>query len=461
MTNSIVTVNVTQQTAPAPSQLQKTGAMISQGATNTAPNTRSLLTQAADLTAILKGALALSSITWTTNVATATTAAPHGFAISDTLQITIAGATPSQYNGTFLATITGASTFTYPLLSNPGGSTSAPGTYTPEDVAELVAMVTTFFAQGGNQSVYVLELGAGNAADGVTALTAYIAANAGFFYAFLVPRYWDAAASFLTFLAGFESLTSKTYFFVTTTTANYTSYTALMKDVFALVEAPGIPSTEFTLAWPFWVLLNQAPSSTNKVPPMAFTFGFGVTPYPTAGNSVILASLKAANINVAGTGGEGGISDVILFWGTTLDGNDLLKWWYGIDWAQINSELVLANEVINGSNSSINPLYYNQDGINRLQAVEGSLLVTGVSAGIVLGQVLQVQLDPATFVDNLNNGVYAGQTVVNAVPFLVYTKANPSDYGIGKYGGIYVALIPQLGFKHIVFNLNVSNFVGG
>lgn len=461
MTNSIVTVNVSQTIAPAPSSLQSTGAMISTGGTTGAASTRTLLTSAADLTPILKGALSLASITWSGGTATATAAVPHGIDIGDVVKLTIAGALPSGYNGTYDCTATGASAFTY-AVSNPGSS-PATGTpvWTPEDVAELLAMVTTFFAQGSQQSTYVLELGDQAVTDAVGLLATYIAANPGVFYAYLVPRTWDANAAFLALVATYEALTAKTYFYVTTTTGNYAQYTALMKSVFALVEAPGIPATEFTCAWPFWVALQQQPSSTSKVPPMAFTFGFGVTPYPVPGNSALLASLKAAKVNVAGTGAEGGISDVVLFWGTTMDGQDLLKWWYGIDWAQINAELVLANAVINGSNSSFNPLYYNQQGIHRLQGVVANLMSNGVTYGIVLGQVIQVELSQAEFLNNLELGVYGNTTVVNAEPFTVYTAEHPSDYAAGRYAGLSVAMVPQLGFKAIVFNLNVSNFVGG
>src|SRR5208282_3406389 len=231
--------------------------------TTTAQNTKTLITQTSDLTAILAGALALTSLTWSGSVVTAVTAAPHNIPIGDALLLTIAGATPSGYNGTFLCTSTGTSGFTYPLVSNPGLET-VPGIYTPEDVAELIAEVGTYFAQGSKQAVYVLEMGKLDVTSAVGILSAYLTANPGAFYAFLVPRPWDGNSAFLALIAQYEALTSKLYFFVTTTTGTYTAYTALMKSVFAMVEAPGVPSTEFTCAWPFYVLLSQAPSSTNK-----------------------------------------------------------------------------------------------------------------------------------------------------------------------------------------------------
>jgi hypothetical protein len=455
---NIVTVNVTQTIAPAPSTLQRTGAFISQGATTTAAGSTSLLTQLADLAPILKGALANSTLVWASNVVTVTTAAPHGFTTADTLQLTIAGATPAGYNGTFLCAVTGASTFTYPLSVNPGTMT-VPGSYTPEDVAELLAMATTFFSQGSAVSIEVLELGAGNAADGVTALTAFIIANPNTIYSYLVPRPWAAESTFVSMMAQFESTTAKTYFFITATLANYTSFTALMKCAIVMIEAPGIPALEFSQAAAQWVTLNYNPSSSNRVTPTAFSFLFGVTPYPTKGNSALLSTLKTAGVNVVGTGAEGGISNTILLWGTTMDGHDF-TYWYSVDWVQINSELALANEIINGSNNPLAPLYFNQNGINRLQAREGQTMGSAISFGLALGQIVLVSLPQPVFIANFEAGLYAGQVVINAIPFPAYNSANPSDYSIGKYAGLSVVYTPARGFIQIIVNVNVTSFVG-
>ena len=139
----IVQVNVSQQVAPAPSIRQRTGALVSQGGTTLTPGTFSLLTQLSSLTSLLNGAFALASLSWAGSVVTATASAAHGFTIGDTILVTISGATPTGYNGTFTATVTTTTAFTYPLVSNPGSET-IPGSYTVEDVAELSAMATTF-----------------------------------------------------------------------------------------------------------------------------------------------------------------------------------------------------------------------------------------------------------------------------------------------------------------------------
>lgn len=460
MTQNIVIVNVSVTKAPAPSALQQTGAILSQGVTTLTSGSYSLLTQPSDLTPLLKAALAITGMTWASSLVTVTTAAPlpAHLPVGATFPTTIAGATPAGYNGQVLGTVTGASAFTFPLAVNPGAET-VPGTFTVTD--ELVSQVATFFAQGAATAVYVLELGEGTYAGGVTALGTFITANPGVFYAYLVPRNWDGESTFRSFMAGFESNTSKTYFFITSTTGTYSNYTALMKCAFVLIEAPNTvkPLTEFSVASAFWKLLNYNPSSTNKVTPFAFSELFGVTAYPVMGNAALFSSLKTAGVNIIGTGAEGGLTNTILFWGTTMDGEDMASWWYSIDWIQINIDLNIANAIINGSNNPINPLYYNQAGINVLQDVAAGTVNTAITDGMALGPVAKTVLDATSFTQQLDQGAFAGECVVNAIPFLTYTKANPNDYGIRKYAGLAVVYIPQNGFTQVIVNIDVTNII--
>lgn len=68
------------------------------------------------------GSLSITSLAQTGGVATATTASPHGYL--HFLQVQIAGANESGYNGEVTATVTGANTFTYPVA----GGTASPAT---------------------------------------------------------------------------------------------------------------------------------------------------------------------------------------------------------------------------------------------------------------------------------------------------------------------------------------------
>ena len=71
---------------------------------------------------------AISSMSWAANYVTVTTTAPHGLLNGAQFNAKIAGATPTAYNGRYLATVTGASTFTYFLTPDPGANT-VPGTW--------------------------------------------------------------------------------------------------------------------------------------------------------------------------------------------------------------------------------------------------------------------------------------------------------------------------------------------
>lgn len=462
-TTPIVTVNTSITTAPLPNQLQQRGALISQGGTTLEAGMVSRLSSPGDLADIAATPVANATLTWASNVVTVTTAAPHGWTNADSIKITIAGVVPTGYNGTFTGTITGANTFTYPLASNPGAETT-PGSSTLGAVAELQQMVNTYFAGNGVRAVDVLELGEGTPTEGAAVLTTFLTDVAGTpdaYYAYLVPREWDNVAAFLTLIGQYVAPSKEVYFYVTTTLAHRAVYSGpAYKNVFALVEAPGVDSQEFSCAAPFGTTLKQNPSTTNKVPPLSYTPCFGTTNYLVRGNQTVLSELADANVNWIGTGAEGGITTDILFQGKMSDGN-FWNFWYSVDWAQINMDLALANEVINGSATSINPLYYNQQGIDRLQNRAARVAGQGVSYGLGNGQILLTKLPADQFQTNYNAGLYAGKIVINAEPFRIYTLANPSDYAAGKYSGIACIWIPQLPFLNIFFNLQATTLITG
>lgn len=70
----------------------------------------------------------ISSITHVGAVATLTTASAHG--LVDGNRVTISGATSSEYNGTYVINVTGATTFEYTMASTPAANATVVGTYT-------------------------------------------------------------------------------------------------------------------------------------------------------------------------------------------------------------------------------------------------------------------------------------------------------------------------------------------
>ena len=70
----------------------------------------------------------ISTITHVGAVATLTTASAHGLITGN--QVTISGATSSEYNGTYVITVTGSTTFTYTMASTPAANATVVGSYT-------------------------------------------------------------------------------------------------------------------------------------------------------------------------------------------------------------------------------------------------------------------------------------------------------------------------------------------
>lgn len=462
---AIVNINVSVTNPPKPSNLLKSGAMVSTGGTTLTPGSFQLLTSKDDLKAISAQPKTISSIQWTENVVTVAVPSEHAWTVGSQLPVIISGVTPESYNGVYVVTVSAATEFTYTLFSDPGQA-SEMGTVTTVAAGEIQQMNATYWAQGTSRAVYVLELGDLSVKSAVAALADFIDEDISLgntyqkFFSYLAPREWDGEPTFKTLTNNYTSPGSLVKFFVTTTIATYESWVSgKYPNVFAGVEAPAIGTTEFSMAAPFQSSLANDPGSSNMVPPMAYRFMYGVTEYPPAGNGTLLKTLQDNNINYISTAAEGGLSNKMLVAGHMLDGNPF-NYWYSVAWCAINLELDLANEVINGSNTTTNPLYYEPRGIDRLQNRALKTLRSGISYGLILGQVIDTRLTQDAFNEAYEKGTYAGSAVINAVPFASYTSLNQSDYADGKYNGLSAVITPKRGFESITFNLNVTNFVG-
>lgn len=434
---AIVNINVSVTNPPKPSNLLKSGALVSTGGTTLTPGSFQLLTSKDDLKSLVSPAKAISAIAWATNTVTVTLVESPGWSDGDKVPVFIDGVAPKGYNGAYTATVTGDKTLTYTLNTDPGSATTM-GTVTAVAAGEIQQMNTTYWAQGTSRAVYVLELGELSVPAAVAALGNFIDEDISLgntyqkFFSYLVPREWDTETTFKTLANNYTSPGSLVKFFVTTTIATYEAWVSgKYPNVFAGVEAPAIGATEFSMAAPFQSSLANDPGSSNMVPPMAYRFMYGVTEYPPAGNGTLLKTLQDNNINYIGTAAEGGLSNKMLVAGHMLDGMPF-NYWYSVAWCAINLELDLANEVINGSNTTTNPLYYEQRGIDRLQNRALKTLRSGISYGLILGQVIDTRLTQDAFNEAYEKGTYAGSAVIT----------------------------PKRGFESITFNLNVTNFVG-
>ena len=72
-------------------------------------------------------AAAINALSWSAvaGKVMATTQSPHGYKIGSVVELTIAGCLPDAYNGTFMCVITGAASFTFAMVSDPGANVAA------------------------------------------------------------------------------------------------------------------------------------------------------------------------------------------------------------------------------------------------------------------------------------------------------------------------------------------------
>src|SRR5262245_57047627 len=471
--NAIVTVHVSIIEAPTPNTYQQSGAFVSFGASTLANNDTTLLTQLADLDPILQPKILVGTAVWAAGVVTVTTTDPiPDVTNGDVVTLILNKFEPVAFNGRFSCTITGPDTFTYPLTTTPGTMTVA-GEAAWASSVELNQMANTYFGQGNQVGVWVLELGYQDSLNNkVAALEQWLTNNPKTIYGFLMPREFGSAAwitAFEPLLKQFQNPEAMEYFWLTVIPSTMTTLGPTYKNVIQMVEAPELTDPtmnnlsndigEFTLASMFYNALVFRPSNSNRVSPMAFKYVYAVTMYPHKGNGPLLRSCKDAHTNYISTGAEGGISFTMIYEGVTLDGHDYFNWWWTIDWVQIQVDLDLSNAIINGSNNPLAPLYYNQDGINRLETVLFGTMQDASTFGMVLGKIEMTNLDGPELSNAINTGTFAGKCNVNAVPFLNYTLANPGHYKIGEYDGLSTLFIPARGFIHILVNVVATDLV--
>ncbi|MDN7820613.1 hypothetical protein [Burkholderia vietnamiensis] len=436
ITQTIVNLNVTVTRAPVPSQLQRSGAIVSVGGTTLTPGTYQYCGLESDLTALLSGSGNSDELPKMGNTffsqgqsvgffvleLGAETSVDQGIGllqtwISNNPGIFYGYLVPAAWDyskdevGSVLVTNGGSGYTSAPTVtfSAPTSGTTATGTAVIQN-GKVVAVTITNPGSGYTAAPTVSFSGGGGTGAVATA----------------------NLASALNILAGlYSSPTSKTYFFVTTSSTNLANYSTL-KSVFAVVPSPLAPSTEFTAAAFFYQWLVNQPGASNKLAPMAYRYLYGVTAWPAQGYNAQITTVLSGYGNLVLTGAEGGISTACIFKGTLMDGTQA-GWWYGIDWFQIQSKQALAAEVINGSNRNP-PLLYDQPGINSLEAVAEKTGASAVSFGCLQS------------------------IVVTATDFLTYTTQNPGMYTAGQYGGLAATAVGQNGFLTVTFNLDAVQF---
>lgn len=458
--NQIVQLNVSETVAPVPNRLQNKGAVVSIGGTSITPGETQYIASSTDLANYLNAATAISTIAWSSGVVTLVVGVPHGIPTGSTTTITVAGMVPTGYNGTYTATAFDTTTLNYALVTNPGASSTL-GTVLYGSQIYLSAFDSTWWGQGNTQTgYYIFESGTADPTAIFPMVGDYLDANPQSIYNWgYLPGIDADEPTAKAFFLQYNALNSLIKNYVPVSVTTYTDWASdsTLRNTFAFIQSPGANvSSELDYVSFMQYLTAFIPTPTNKLPPSCYTFLNAVTAYTPLPQSLQNAFV-AGNINFATTGAEGGISNTIIVPGKNLDGTPS-NVAYSIDWTQINLNTDISNAVINGSNNPESPLYYDQNGINFLQNVAATTANRAISSGLALGRVILTSLDANTFATNVSTGKYAGNFVINAVPFDNYVSTNPSDYANQIYGGFSAAYVPQYGFQQIVFNLNVTQF---
>ncbi len=438
ITPRIVNLNATVVAAPSPSQLQQSGALVSEGGTNKTVGT---YVYYGSYSAVLNALSATGNYTELSNMAN--TFFAQGSAVG--LYILELGTQASADAGvaalsTWITNNTGvfyaylcpaAWGFTKDevgsvTITNGGsGYTTAPAVTISAPTTGITATATSTISNGAVVSVTITNPGSGYTSAPTVTFAAPTSGTTATGTANL--------ASAINVLAEqYSSPTGKTYFFVTSVYSDLANY-ANNKAVIAFTPSPTAVSTEFQAATMFYQWLVNSPGLTSKLAPMSYRYVYGVTPWAQAGNAANINTVLTAYGNLILTGAEGGISTSCLFKGTTMDGEQA-SWWYGIDWFQIQVKQALAAAIINGSNSNP-PLLYDQSGINTLQAIAQGIANSAVKFGCALS------------------------AVVTATSFSDYTTANPTNYNAGIYNGLSATVVGQNGFLTINFALEAVQFV--
>lgn len=422
ITPRIVNLNAVVTAAPTPSQLQQSGCLVSVGGSTLTTNAYQFCSSLPAVEAILS---ATGNYLELTDMAT--TFFAQGTAVGVYVLELGTQTTPNDGVTALDTWITDNSDVFYTYL------VPADWDMAPTTIDGSISGTTLTVTSVTNGAVVIGQIVGGTGVAAGTTITA----GSGTSWTVSVSQ--TVASETLTLTNPLASLvsnntspTSKQYFFITSNATDIPQYSP-NKAAFCVVPAPTAPSTEFTAAAMMYQFLVNNPSQSNPLAPMAFRFLYGVTAWVrNSTNNVSINTILTNYGNIVLTGAEGGISDLCLFKGTTMDGEQA-SWWYGIDWFQIQVKQTLANTVINGSNSNP-PLLYDQHGINTLQSVAQGIANDAVTFGCALS------------------------ATVTATPFYTYTQANPTNYNAGIYNGLSANVVGQNGFLTLNFYLDAIQF---
>jgi len=510
ITPQIINLTAVVTTAPTPSQLQQSGAIVSVGGTTLTPGTYQYCGNLSAVNAISATSYGITSLAWASSEVTATVASGILPTVGSTFTTTISGAVPSGYNGVYVATVATSTTFTYAVAANPGTETT-PGSFTVSGTSPITYPATSFFSQGTAVGVYVLELGNTTGTDAqIASLGSWITANPGVFYGYLVPAIWDYSkdevGSVVINNGGNGYTVAPTVAFSAPGTGTTATGTAIVQNgavVAVTITDPGsgytaAPTITFSggggvgamatanLASAMNILAGQYASATGK------TYFFVTTSAANLANYATLKSVYATVPAPTATSQEFDSGAMFYQWlvnnpsQTNPLGPMSYRYLTGVTPWVISGNQAAINNVLTGYGNIIYPT--SEGGISKSGIWKGTLM-DGTQASWWYGiDWLQIQIRQALAAAVINgsnqnppliydqNGINSllavAQNVANsgvqfqcalkvtivATPFSTYVAQNPNDYAAGLYRGFSITAVGQNGFLVVGVALDAVQF---
>ncbi len=304
-------------------------------------------------------------------------------------------------------------------------------------VIQMQATVRGWFGQG-NRSVIVRDIGADkNALDILNDLNdkCYIALS-GYVWSDLTVNnslYAKLVNDFNTNLKACYGVGAIPFSLYNDASKEYLTG---IKSIFTIATNQGYEDAQTGVGACGYELSNYQPSTVNKVNPMIYrrlSIASPLTDDDYLHNKHLQDDF---NTNMLlDPPNDGNRAKSLIYPGILADGNDF-TYWYGVDYIRYSLISQITNFIIQSSNYKTNPLYYNQDGIDRIKAFVKQIISNCASYGII-----QTNFK------------------ISAIDFVDYVTQNQEDYKNEIYDGISIEVSPLKALRKIVFSLQVTDLI--
>lgn len=299
---------------------------------------------------------------------------------------------------------------------------------------QMIATVYGWFGQG-NREVVIRDIGTNATALNDLDQNCYIAI-AGYEWSDLSA----ANTLFATLVNQFNSNLKSCYGVGSIPISLYTndkvSILKNIKSLFTIATTLTPENAQVGVGAIGYELSNYAPSTVNKVNSMTYRRLYNAAPLEDNDYIKNKSLQDQFNTNmllnppIDGSGAKS-----LVYPGILADGNDF-TYWFGVDYIRFELISNITNLLIHGNNSKINPIYYNQDGIDRIKALVKQTITRCASYGIIQSNF-----------------------TVSAIDFADYVTQNPNDYKQEIYGGISIEVSPLKALRRIKFVLQVTDLI--